>query len=328
MTRSLRALLVLAVGVVVLPLIGGTASAHSGGLESEAFLPRVLALDPPVPGLEVSVVEGGARLGIVNRTGQRVEVLPPEGLARAEEPVVQPGGRGHWADRRVAAASVTRPAEASPVAWTVPLLVGSEPVVVRGETVWPPPPAGGGWWAATVALAAAATVLGVLSVRRERFAPVVVVLAVVAVGAHLVHVLGSALVPIDLSYWPAVFGTAGIGVGAWALGSAGAVLTFAGRRWGLLLCSLGGAVLALVTAFDTASFTSSVLPYGWSPTLDRVSTVTTVGIGFGLFLTGFAVLRGMTPDDLDLDDPAADDPPPSGAGHERPSVPSRTTEEA
>ncbi|MET0188515.1 MAG: hypothetical protein ABW212_05915, partial [Pseudonocardia sediminis] len=230
MTRSLRALLVLVLGVAVLPLTGGTASAHSGGLESEDFLPRVVALDPPVPGLEVTVVEGGARLGIVNGTRERVDVVAPDGLARAEEPVVEPGGRGHWADRRFAAASTTRPTDGGPVAWAVPLRVGPETVLLRGETVWPPPPAGGAWWAAAALLAVATTALGALAVRRPRFAPVVAALTVVAVGAHLVHVLGSALVPVDLGFWPAVFGTAGIGLGAWVFGLAGAGLTMAGRR--------------------------------------------------------------------------------------------------
>ncbi|TCK21734.1 hypothetical protein [Pseudonocardia endophytica] len=287
------------VGVLVLlGLSAGPASAHSAGLSAEASLPRVLALDPPVPGLTVTVVEGGARFQIVNATTETVRVLPPDGLAVVEEPTVAPGGRDHWADRRVVV-STQRPADGAPVAWSVPLFVGSEAVTLRGETVWPPAPAGWAWWVATVVVAAATALLGSRAPTRRGAALGIAVLALAAVVAHLVHVLGSALVPVDAAYWPTVFGTAGIGVGAWVVVLVGAVLTVVRVQWGLLLSSLGGAVLALVTVFDTGSFVRAVLPYGWDPALDRVATVAAVGIGAGLFLTGFAVLRAMTPDDLD-----------------------------
>lgn len=285
--------------VAVLVLLGLSASpawAHSSGLSAEHSLPRVVALDPPVPGLTVSVVEGGARFQIVNATPDAVRVLPPDGMAPAEEPVVEPGGRAHWSDRRVAAASAQRPADGAPVAWSVPLVAGSEPVTLRGETVWPPAPAGWLWWGATLLVAAGTAVLGSRASQRRGAALAVAGLATLAVAAHLVHVLGSALVPIDVAYWPTVFGTAGIGVGAWVVALAGAGLTLARNRWGLLLSAVGGTVLALVTAFDTLSFTRAVLPYAWAADLDRAAGVATVGIGAGLFLTGFAVLRAMTPD--------------------------------
>jgi len=282
----MRLLLLLGTTLLLSLATAAPALAHSGGLASEPYLPRVLALDPPVPGLSVAVVEGGARLALVNDTALAVDVLPA-GPARVEEPVVAPGGRGHWADRRVATEAAT---------WSVPLLVGGEPVTVRGETVVPPPPATAGWWALAAALAVSTALLGALAVRRPAVAGVVSVVGLAAVAAHLVHVLGSASVPVDLPYWPTVFGTAGIGIGAWVAAPAGAVLTALGTRWGLLLTGLGGAVLALVTVSDTDSFADAVLPYAWDPTLDRVATAVTVGVGFGLFLTGFAVLRAMTPD--------------------------------
>lgn len=68
------------------------------------------------------------------------------------------------------------------------------------------------------------------------------------------------------------------------------------RDTGLLVCSVAGTILAVVTAFDTIGFASAVLPYGWHPDLDRAMTVLTFGAGFGLFVTGFAVLRQLTPD--------------------------------
>lgn len=311
MIRLARFVTVVAGVLVLLGLTTAPASAHSGGLSAEASLPRVVALDPPVPGLSVAVVEGGARFQVVNATPATVRVLPPDGLAPAEEPVVAPGERAHWADRRVAAASAERPADGRPVAWSVPLLVGTEPVTLRGETVWPPPPAAWAWWAATVLVAAGTALLGARAPTHRGAALGIAGLALAGVAAHLVHVLGSALVPVDAAYWPTVFGTAGIGVGAWVVALAGAVLTLARVQWGLLLSAVAGTVLALVTVFDTGSFARAVLPYGWDAGLDRVATVLTVGIGAGLFLTGFAVLRAMTPD---LDDGSA--PEPSLPTHE------------
>lgn len=238
------------------------------------------------------MIEAGARLRLDNGTAGTVEVAPPAGGARSAEPVVPAGGTGRWADRRVADAL----ASGSP--WTVPLTAGGAAVTVRGEIVVPPPPATGLWWLATAIVAAATTVLGALAVRRRAAQIGAAALTLVAVAAHVVHVLGSALVPDELSYWPTVFGTAGIGLGAWAFGLVGAGLAFAGKQYGLLFCALAGAILAMITAFDTASFADAVLPYGWDPAFDRAATTLTVGAGFGLFLMGFAVLRQLTPTEL------------------------------
>jgi hypothetical protein len=46
---------------------------------------------PPVPGLSVAVIEGGARLRIDNGTGETVDVRPAVVGARAAEPVIAPG---------------------------------------------------------------------------------------------------------------------------------------------------------------------------------------------------------------------------------------------
>jgi hypothetical protein len=290
-----RFALVAALTALLAVTMASPAAAHGSGLASEPHLPRVLGLDPPVPGLAVTVVEGGARLALVNDTAATVEVVPA--AERREEPVVAAGGSAHWADGRVATTTT-----GGPVAWTVPLRVDGEPVALRGETVWPPAPATAGWWALTAALAVGATLLGARAVRRRWAELAVACLGLLAVAAHLVHVLGSAGVPVDLPYWPTVFGTAGIGIGAWAAAVAGAALTVAGTRWGTLLTGIGGTVLALLTVSDTDSFADAVLPYSWDPTLDRVATAATVGLGVGLLVTGFAVLRAMTPDTVPDDD--------------------------
>jgi hypothetical protein len=46
-----------------------------------------------------------------------------------------------------------------------------------------------------------------------------------------------------------------------------------------------------------------VLPFGWSPDLDRAATALVVGGGFGLFVTGILALRALaraTPPDAQL----------------------------
>ncbi|GAA1840357.1 hypothetical protein GCM10009836_19620 [Pseudonocardia ailaonensis] len=284
--RFLAALLLVP---VLLPVLGGRAAAHSGGLEAEADLPRVVALEPAVPGLVAAVVEGGARLSLTNGTAATVEVVPAG--VRGEEPAaIAPGESAHWTDPRI------RGTDGTVTPWTIPLRVGDRDVAIRGETTWPPPPATAGWWTLTAVLAAGATALGVLAVRRRGAAYAVAGLTVVALAAHAVHVLGSASVPVGLDYWPTVLGTAGIGLVAWVAGPVGVALVPRVRSWGLLSCAIAGAVLALVTALDTGSFARAVLPYAWDPTLDRISTACTVGIGLGLFVTGFAVLRAMTPE--------------------------------
>lgn len=281
--------------VVMLPVGGGVAAAHGGGLGPASSLPRIVALDPPVPGLDVTVIEAGARLRIDNHVAVTVEVVPPPGAVRRLEPIVAPGETARWADTRITAlAEGARPAEGHQD-WAVPLQVGEQTVLVRGEQVWPPPPPAGLWWLATALTAAAVTAVGALAVNRRRVAAAFAAVTLTVVGAHLTHILGSALVPEGQSYAGVALGAAGAAIVAWPVGMVGAAMTVAGRSYGHLLCALSGALLALFTAFDAVGFSNAVLPFGWSPDLDRATTVLTFGGGLGLFVTGFLVLRQLDP---------------------------------
>lgn len=301
----------LVLALLVLPLGAVAASAHSGGLDPQPALPRVVAIDPAVPGLQVSVVEYGARLRIDNGTGTTVDVTPA-GQARTVEPVVAPGTTERWVDPRLTAAA--KGDGPGPVAWSVPLTVGGTAVVVRGETTWPPAPSALPWWFLTAGVALVATVLGSIAVRRRWAALVAGALSVGMVASYVVHVLGSALAPDGVEYWPTVWKTAGaVGTIAVVAALAGAVLTIMGKRFGLLLCALSGALLVLLTGADVGSFGNAVLPFGWSADLDRVTTALTFGGGLGLFLTGFAVLRALTPAPGSVDDPAAEPEPVAAA---------------
>jgi hypothetical protein len=296
---------VLLLTAVLFPLTSGTAAAHGGGLEASPSVARILAVDPPVPGLAVAVIEVGARLRIVNDTGETVQVVPG-GPTRTVEPVVPPGTTARWADPRIDAAMLPVPAEGFR-AWSVPLLVGDREVTVQGEQVFPPAPPAGWWWLATAVAAVVAGMIGTMGVTRRWAALATAAITVLVLGAHVVHVLGAALVPDGQDYLGVVAGAAGLAVVAWLAGAVGVVLTRLGRPFGLLLCGLAGAVLAMITAFGTAGFSNAVLPFGWSADLDRATTVLTFGAGIGLFLTGFTVLRALTPDL-----PVGDDPPAAG----------------
>ncbi len=265
-------------------------------------------LDPAVGGIAVTVVDGGPRLRLDNATDRTVEVLPPEGRERGQEPVVPPGSSAAWTDPRLA-----EPAAGAATAWEVPLLVGGERVLVRGDRVWPPPPAPAPWWALTAAAALGTFCLGgTAALRRRDDEPGaraaelgVAAVAVVVVAAHAVHVLGAALVldvPVSVG---AVLGAAGIGVACWVLGLVGAGLVAARNGLGPACCAAAGALAALLTAFDTTGFHRAVLAFGWSFDLDRITTVVAFGGGLGLLVTGWAALSQPSPAAEATDQPSS-----------------------
>lgn len=280
----LRAVAVAVLVLLLLPLGASAALAHSGGLEPSASLPRILAVEPQVTGLTVTVIEAGARLRIDNATSDFVDVVPPPGVPRGVEPVVAPGTTARWAEPRIAP-------DAGPI-WMLVLRVGDRDVTVRGDRLVPPPPATAVWWLLT---ALAAALVALLGRRLPSRAPTLVVATSLVVAAYAVHILGAALVPEGQPFIWVALGAAGLGLAAWGFGITGVALTLGGRQFGPLLCALAGAMLAMITAADTSSFGNAVLPFAWSPVLDRATTVLTVGAGAGLFVTGFAVLRDLTP---------------------------------
>jgi hypothetical protein len=116
-------------------------------------------------------------------------------------------------------------------------------------------------------------------------------------AAHLIQVLGAALIVEDRPLVGVVFGAAGPAVLGWLLAAVGVALTLARRAYGPLLCALSGAVFALVTAFNANNFGSAVLPFAGPADLARAAVVGTLGGGVGLFVAGFAALRELTPAD-------------------------------
>jgi hypothetical protein len=289
-----RAAVAVLLATLLLPLTAGVAAAHGGDTGPPATELAVLrAIEPAVPGLTVTVIEGGARLRLDNTTAATVDVQPPAGAPRSTEPVVPAGASAAWADPRLAG---------SP--WTIPLLVGGQPVTLRGELARPPDPPAPPWWALTVAAALGTFSLGgatalrqaePCSRRRRLLEAGVAAVTLAVITAHVLHVLGAALVLAEPLSWGTLVGAAGIGLPCWALGLGGVALTLARRPLGLATCATAGGVTALLTAFDTVGFHRAVLAYGWSFDLDRATTAIAFGGGVGLVLTGWAALRSSPP---------------------------------
>lgn len=274
---------------------GLTATHYAGGLAPSTSRCEVRAIEPPVAGLRVSVIEAGARLQLDNQTGRIVDVLPEPGAARLGEPIVAPGSTARWSDPRISAAALAGDPPDHRRSWAIPLRVGDQPVTVRGEQIWPPPPPAGLWWALTGLAALATTVIGVLAARR-RWATAALATATAAIAAaHLTHLWGAALVvPPDQPMPATVLGLAGPAMAAWPLALIGPALAVAGHPSGPMACGLFGALLALFSASDVAGFGYAVLPFAWPADLDRAATVLAVGGGFGLFLAGLLTLRTLS----------------------------------
>ena len=287
-----RLLLLVTVTALLLPGGATPADAHAGGLSSASSEARVVALAPPVPGLDVRAVEFGARLRVENDTGDVVVVEPLPGSPPSALPVVAPGGVAYWSDPRVTAAAGESRSEGDRLAWSVPLRVGATPVTVRGEQFWPPPPAAALWVGLALLALAVPAVAGVLGAGRRWGRVVLAAATVVVIGAHLLHVFGSAGVPEDQPYPLMLLSAAGYALLGWPLGAVGAWLTVRGHSAGPLLCVAAGGLFAIViTPVDAFTLVDAVVPFDWGADLDRALVALTLGGGLGVVVAGMALLR-------------------------------------
>lgn len=272
----------LLLALAALPLGAGAAYAHDEvHAEPGVDLPRVLAVEPAVPGLVVTVIEGGLRLRIDNGTDVPVDVAPPVDAPRGAEPVIAPGRAAAWPDTRLDAAS-----------WTLPLQVGEVAVTVVGDRVRPAAPDPVPWWALTVGAALLTFALGATAADR---AP--------AAGQH------AAWPPSRCSSWQRTSCTYSALHRFWprhrgsrrrsaprdrasSAGSSGSAARHSwppATRWAWRRARRRGRWRRC-----SPCSTPTVLAFGWAYDLSRASTAVTLGCGLGLFATGFAVLREPT----------------------------------
>ena len=122
------------------------------------------------------------------------------------------------------------------------------------------------------------------------------VATVVVMGAHVVHMYGSALVVAEGRLVWVFLAAAGFAVVGWPIGAAGAWLTARGRPAGPLLCLVAGALLAIIIApADVFSFHDAVIPFAWGADLDRLLIALTVGGGLGVVAAAWLLLRRTAP---------------------------------
>ncbi len=285
---------VAALVVLLLPAAATPAAAHAGGLSSSASEAVVVGLEPVVPGLRVRAVEFGARLRLDNGTAAPVVVEPVPGSAVPVPSAVEPGGTAFWADPRITAAADAERPPGAVSTWVVPLRVGEQPVLVRGEQRWPPPPSGL-WWAAVALALVVPAVAGVLGAGHRWGRVVLAAATAVVIGAHLLHVLGSAGVPQDQPYPLMLLSAAGYALLGWPLGAVGAWLAARGNPVGPLLCCAAGGLFAVVIApVDAFTLVDAVVPFSWGADLDRALVALTLGGGLGVVVAGVAALRRGT----------------------------------
>ncbi|WP_214405205.1 hypothetical protein [Pseudonocardia lacus] len=278
--------------VLLLPATAAPAGAHAGGLSSSSSEAVVLAVRPPVPGLDVRAVEFGARLRVDNGTGSTVVVEPVPGSVVSGLPTVAPGGTASWADPRITAAAAAERPAGDVSTWAVPLLVDDRPVTVHGEQRWPPPPPAGLWWAAAALAMLVPAVAGVLGAGRRWGRYALAGATAVVIAAHLLHVLGSAGVPQDQPYALMLLSAAGYALLGWPLGAIGAWQTLRGSAVGPLLCCAAGGLFAVVIApIDAFTLVDAVVPFSWGADLDRALVALTLGGGLGVVVAGVAALR-------------------------------------
>jgi hypothetical protein len=119
---------------------------------------------------------------------------------------------------------------------------------------------------------------------------------VVVMGAHVVHMYGSALVVAEGRLVWVFLAAAGFAVVGWPIGAAGAWLTARGRPAGPLLCLVAAALLAIIIApADVFSFHDAVIPFAWGADLDRLLIALTVGGGLGVVAAAWLLLRRTAP---------------------------------
>jgi len=171
--------------------------------------------------------------------------------------------------------------------WTIPMRLGNETVVARGEIVYVPPPSPWPWIVGAVLLAALVFVLARTRAWRTVF---VVVLALLTV-TEIVHVIG---------LWDASTAAFGTKLAQSAYSLAGIALGLLGLGWIWRKGADSAVPLVLVAAIflfvagglaDVTSLGNSQVPSTFSAGFARLLVTLTLGLGAGLAVSAAVRLR-------------------------------------
>jgi hypothetical protein len=171
--------------------------------------------------------------------------------------------------------------------WKIPMRVGGQAVVARGEIVYVPPPSPWPWVVGAVVLAGIVFVLARTRAWRTVFAVVLAVLTV----TEIVHVIG---------LWDASTAAFGTKLGESAYSLAGIALGLLGLGWMWRKGVESAVPLVLVAAIflfvagglaDVTSLGNSQVPSTFSAGIARLLVTLTLGLGAGLAVVAALRLR-------------------------------------
>ncbi|GAA3859030.1 hypothetical protein GCM10022243_25930 [Saccharothrix violaceirubra] len=238
------------------------ASAHAGGLRPSDRVARVVAVEPPLPGVAVDMVNHGTQIEVRNHGTGAVTVA---------DRVVEIGAVVRFADERT-----TR------VAWE--MAIG--PSVIKGVAE-PAPGPNPLWWAVIPALTLGGWLLG-------RSRALLAIGVVVVASAHVWHAIGSTLVVVGQSFVPLLISASGVGLVCWPLAAVAVVTAVRRRPATAFVAAIVGAMLVVAGIPDLDSFRFAYLPFAGPADLDRLLVALTLGGGLGLAVGGFARMRRET----------------------------------
>jgi hypothetical protein len=297
--RRLALFLSVVAGALVAPAT--PAFAHGGGTPaSSSYRTAVAGISPPMPGLSVRAVEGGARLELRNETGRTIEILGAAGEPYLEvrpdgtyqnvsAPTVPPAWRRvsgsttvrwhdertHWPGPGLPAAAVADPSRSHRVrAWSVPLRDQVREFEVRGSLDWLPAPVAWRWWAgAALFLLVAMVIAG---------GPVALFGGAATIAYAVLIVLDGHSPPLVL----VIAGIVALAAGTWSL-----------RRRIPFGLALAGAILAVFGGFANAAvFSSAVVPVAGPYWIARACVLVAIGAGLAMIAAGVRGLRVNRPE--------------------------------
>ncbi len=175
--------------------------------------------------------------------------------------------------------------------WKIPMRVGSERVVARGQLIYVPPPSPWPWVVGAVLIAALVVVLS----RTRGWRTVFVVALALLTLTEIVHVIG---------LWDASTASFGTKLGESAYSLAGIALGLVGLGWIWRKGAESAVPLVLVAAIfffvagglsDVTSLGNSQIPSSLSAGFARVLVMVTLGLGAGLAVAAAWRLRPSSP---------------------------------
>ena len=176
--------------------------------------------------------------------------------------------------------------------WKVPIRLGGEEIVARGELVWVPGPSAVPWYLLIAALVALVVVVG----RRAAWARGLAAVTALLLAVDVFHVLGLGLANagtlggrLGKSFTQSPFAVVG-----WAVGALAIVWLLRRGSDGLPLAALAGLAIALLGGLaDITALSRSVVPFGFGAGAARLAVAISIGLGFGLAAAAALRLAGV-----------------------------------